>query len=161
MTLAERVKQLQEIQAKLPDTLRDISKTATMRAVEKAADLTHPTQNDLSGTNTRTGELKEHWASDSVTEPQISGDQYATFLANNKEYASYVNDGHRMDKHFVPGLYVNPYSGLLEYDPSAKTGIMVGTKTLYVPGLFMVDAAKEEYSRVVKTECKKLEDLFK
>ena len=28
-----------------------------------------------------------------------------------------MNDGHRMDKHFVPGLYVNPASGLLRaYD---------------------------------------------
>ena len=162
MTLAERVKQLQEIQAKLPDTLRDISKTATMRAVEKAAELTPPTQNDLSGTNTRTGELKARWEWDSTVEPMgFESGKYVTVLRNGAQYASFVNDGHRMDKHFVPGLYVNPYSGLLEYDPSAKTGIMVGTKTLYVPGLFMVDAAKEEYSRVVKTECKKLEDLFK
>lgn len=75
-----------------------------------------------------------------------------TVLANDKEYASYVNDGHRMDRHFVPGLYINPSSGLLEYDPSAKVGIVVGTKTSYVPGIHMVDAAIEEYRKTLKSE---------
>ena len=68
------------------------------------------------------------------------------------EYSSYVNDGHRMDRHFVPGLYVNEESGLLEYDPQERAGIVVGTKTSYVPGVFMVDGANEEYRRVLRQE---------
>ena len=161
MDLSDNVKRLQNIAAMLPGRLNDIAKTATERAVEKAAELTPPTQNDLRGTNTRTGEMKQHWATDSDTNPQKRGKDLVTRLANDKEYASYVNDGHRMDRHFVPGLYINPYSGMLEYDPGADVGIVVGTKTAYVPGLFMVDEAKKVYQETVQTESAKLEELFR
>lgn len=161
MDLSDNVKRLQNIAAMLPGRLNDIAKTATERAVEKAAELTPPTQNDLRGTNTRTGEMKQHWATDSDTNPQKRGKDLVTRLANDKEYASYVNDGHRMDRHFVPGLYINPYSGMLEYAPGADVGIVVGTKTAYVPGLFMVDEAKKVYEETVQTESAKLEELFK
>lgn len=161
MDLSDNVRRLQNIAAMLPGRLNDIAKTATERAVEKAAELTPPTQNDLRGTNTRTGEMKQHWATDSDTNPQKRGNDLVTLLANDKDYASYVNDGHRMDRHFVPGLYINPYSGMLEYSPGADVGIVVGTKTAYVPGLFMVDEAKKVYEETVKTESAKLEELFK
>lgn len=161
MDLSDNVRRLQNIAAMLPGRLNDIAKTATERAVEKAAELTPPTQNDLRGTNTRTGEMKQHWATDSDTNPQKRGKDLVTRLANDKEYASYVNDGHRMDRHFVPGLYINPYSGMLEYAPGADVGIVVGTKTAYVPGLFMVDEAKKVYEETVKTESAKLEELFR
>ena len=85
-----------------------------------------------------------------------------TILANDKQYASYVNDGHRMDRHFVPGLYINPESGLLEYDPEAKVGIVVGTKTHYVKGEFMVDKGKEAYQKTVSSELdKEIERLLR
>ena len=161
MTLEENVSRLKNIFAKLPEELSGIAKSATMRAVEKAAERTPPTQDDLKGTNTRSGELKQHWATDSKTEPEKKGQDLVTYLNNDKDYASYVNDGHRMDRHFVPGLYINPASGMLEYDPSSDVGIVVGTKTFYVPGLHMVDEAKKEYERVVKEETKRLEDLLK
>lgn len=151
-TLELRVKQLQATMPKLQDKIADACKNATLRAVEKAAELTPPTQDDLRGTNTRSGEMKQHWPTDSKTTPEVSGNKYTTYLANDKDYSSYVNDGHRMDRHFVPGLYINPYSGLLEYDPSAKVGIVVGTKTSYVPGLHMVDAAIETYRETLKSE---------
>lgn len=127
-------------------TMRAASEQCTKQAIAVAQEKTPPT-GDLSGTNTRTGELKAHWATDSRTKPVVEGNTYTTELANNKEYASYVNDGHRMDRHFVPGLYVNPYSGQLEYDASAKVGMMVGTKTSYVPGLHMKEAAAEDFSK--------------
>ena len=152
MTLQERVEGLKRAQAQLPDLLADIAQEATQRAVEKAAGLTPPTGGDLSGTNTRTGELKQHWAADSQIIPVRQGSDWVTILANDKEYASYVDQGHRMDRHFVPGLYVNPESGLLEYDPAAKVGLIVGAKTPYVPGVYMVDAAKEEYERVLREQ---------
>ena len=93
--------------------------------------------------------------------PQRQGNELVTVLANDVEYASYVNDGHRMDRHFVPGLYINPESGHLEYDPSAKVGLIVGTRTTYVKGIGMVDAAKEEYRRVLKIEADKLMERMK
>lgn len=158
VNLQKRIQQLKKIAAdELPDILYETAKQAAMAAVEAAAAATPPKEgtgrgSGYSGTNTLTGELKAHWAADSVTEPQVSGGKYTAFLANSLEYASYVNDGHRMDRHFVPGLYVNPYSKLLEYDPSAETGLVVGTKTLYVPGEFMTDKGREAYEKTVLHE---------
>ena len=164
MTLKERVEQMKALQAKLPALLEKAIETAAQRAVEKAIELTPPTGDDLSGTHTRTGEMKQHWAGDSQTKPQRQGDELTAVLANDVEYASYVDQGHRMDRHFVPGLYINPATGQLEYDPKAAgdrtVGIVVGTKTFYVPGKFIVDAAKEEYSKDLREELRKLEDLL-
>lgn len=155
------MKQLRSMVPEIDAKISSAAKNATIRAVEKATELTPPTKDDLRGTNTRTGEMKAHWDSDSTINPAKSGDSYKTVLANNMKYASYVNDGHRMDRHFVPGLYVNPSSGMLEYDPTADVGLVVGTKTAYVPGIFMVDAAKEEYRRVLRQELQNIGDVFK
>lgn len=159
VNLQQRIQQLKKVQADLPKVLRETQKGATLRAVEKAAEATPPKYNSLRGTNTRTGMLKQSWATDSQIEPMggglSGGSYYRTVLANNMEYASYVDQGHRMDRHFVPGLYVNR-DGVLEYDPAADdVGIVVGTKTQYVKGEFMVDKAKEEYERVVLFELDK------
>lgn len=156
MTLEERIAQLQDVEARFPGELTAIAKGATIRAVEKAAELTPTTLDDLSGTNTRSGDMKQHWASDSKVTPVKRGDTYVTELNNDKQYASYVNDGHRMDRHFVPGLVINPESGMLEYNPNGKGGIVVGTKTKYVEGLFMEEAAHEEYHRIIRTEAARL-----
>lgn len=156
MTLEEWIAQLQDVEARFPGELTAIAKGATIRAVEKAAELTPTTLDDLSGTNTRSGDMKQHWASDSKVTPVKRGDTYVTELNNDKQYASYVNDGHRMDRHFVPGLVINPESGMLEYNPNGKGGIVVGTKTKYVEGLFMEEAAHEEYHRIIRTEAARL-----
>lgn len=155
-TLKTRAEALKKHLSGLDADLSNIAQGATIRAIEKAAELTPPTKDDLSGTNTRTGAMKQHWATDSVIKPQKVGNDFVTQLANNMEYASYINDGHRMDRHFVPGLVINPYSGLLEYNHDGKGGIVVGTKTAYVNGLFMVDEAQEEYKRVTEIELSKL-----
>ena len=104
------------------------------------------------GANTVTGELKQHWASDSQVEPVISGTTISTALKNDLPYASYVNDGHRLDRHFVPGLHVDEHTGLLEYDPGLDVGIVVGTKTKFVKGEFMVDKGKEAYLQTLREE---------
>lgn len=148
-------KQLEQVDG----ALKRAAKNATMRAVEEAQERTPP-NGGLSGTNTRSGELKAHWATDSKVNPQKRGDSYVTALANDKEYASYVNDGHRMDRHFVPGLVINEASGMLEYNPDGTGGIIVGTRTSYVKGLHMVDAAKEKYHRVLKSELEGLEAIL-
>lgn len=150
MAFEEFVKKMEEQSGLLEGRLRSVAKQATLRAIEKATELTPPTAGDLAGTDTRTGEMKQHWASDSVIEPKRVGGAYVTQLNNDKEYASYVNDGHWMDRHFVPGLVVNEESGLLEFNPDGKGGIVVGTQTDYVPGLFMVDEAIEVYSDVLE-----------
>lgn len=156
VSLQQRIQQLKKIRADIPRILDEVARDATMRAVEAAADATPPKAGrGQAGTNTLTGELKAHWPIDSDIEPKQRGNEHVTALANNVEYASYVNDGHRMDKHFVPGLYVNPGTGTLEYDPSADVGIVVGTKTPYVNGEFMTDKGVEVYRRTVLSELDK------
>lgn len=163
VSLQRRLQELKRAQQSLTPTLIKVAKGATQRAVEAAMDATPPKKGtgSLKGTHTRTGELKEHWATDSVVEPLVTGGKYETFLRNDMEYASYVDQGHRMDKHFVPGLYVDE-NGVLNYDPTAKVGLVVGTKTKYVKGEVMVDKAREAYEKAVLTELdKEIARLFK
>lgn len=155
LTLELRVKQLQAAQPKLKEKIIQACKGATIRAVEKATEMTPTSPNELRGTNTQSGTMKQDWAAKSKTTPEVSGNKYTTHLNNDMQYASYVNDGHRMARHFVPGLVINQ-NGVLEMNPDGKGGIVVGTKTSYVPGLHMVEAAKEEYRRVLRSE---LEDI--
>lgn len=153
VSLQQRIQQLKKAQVDLDKVFYKVQKEATLRAIEAAQAATPPKEGTgrgpYIGTNTITGELKAHWATDSQIAPQKIAGGYRTILANNMKYASYVNDGHRMDRHFVPGLYVNPESKLLEYDPKAKVGLVVGTKTKYVKGEFMTDKAKEAYQKTV------------
>lgn len=155
VSLQQRLQQLKKAQADLPNIMKRVQKDATLRAIEAAADATPPKENSLKGTNTRTSELKAHWETDSNPEPKKIAGGYETVLANDKDYASFVNNGHRMDKHFVPGLVINEESGLLEHNPDGKGGIVVGTKTKYVKGEFMVDKAKEAYEKTILTELDK------
>ena len=166
VSLQRRLQELKKAQADLPNILYKTAKGATMRAIEAAMDATPPKKGtgSLKGTHTRTGELKQHWATDSITEPMggalSGGSSYTTFLKNSMEYASYVDQGHRMDKHFVPGLYIDE-NGQLARDLTGKVGLVVGTKTRYVKGEFMVDKAKEAYEKAVLTELdKEIKKLF-
>lgn len=153
VSLQQRIQQLKKIQADIPNILDAVAEAATMRAVEAAADATPPKAGrGQAGTNMLSGELKAHWENDSETKPSRRGNEHVTVLGNNVKYASYVNDGHRMDRHFVPGLYVDPNSGLLTRDESRDVGIVVGTKTPYVNGEFMADKGKEAYRRTVVAE---------
>lgn len=159
VNLQQRLLQMKRMRADLPSTLYKVQEKAAMRALEAAIDATPPKAGTGRGahseTNTLTGQLKAHWRIDSHPEPVTTGAGYVSILANNAEtkdgmaYASYVNDGHRMDRHFVPGLYINPDTGMLEYDPTADTGIVVGTKTKYVKGEFMVDKGVEAYKKTL------------
>lgn len=156
--LQNRIAELARRQPLIRQRMAEIAEGATLRAVEAAAEKTPPNtygDGEIRGVHTITGELAQHWVTDSDPSPQISGVQFETCLANDREYASYVNDGHRMDKHFVPGLYVDD-DGLLSYDPSADIGMMVGTKTKYVPGLYMKEAGTEKYKEVAEMELDKL-----
>ena len=167
VTLQQRIQQLKKAQADLPNILYKTAKGATMRAVEAAMDATPPKKGtgSLKGTHTRTDELKQQWATDSITEPMggalSGGSSFTTFLKNSMEYASYVDQGHRMDRHFVPGLYIDE-NGVLNYDPARNVGLVVGTKTKYVKGEFMVDKAREAYEKAVLAQLdEEIERLFK
>lgn len=161
VSLQKRLQELKKAHENLPDALYQVQKNAAQRAVEAATEATPPKAGRLAGPNMLTGELKQHWATDSQVEPDVSGNKLTSYLANNKEYASYVDQGHRMDKHFVPGLYIDE-NGQLARDLSAKVGLVVGTKTKYVKGEFMVDKAKEAYEKAVLAQLDdEIERLFK
>lgn len=152
-------KRLAELEKRFPDVknrLADIAQGATLRAVELAVELTPPNtfeDGEQRGVNMISGEMAQHWVSDSSCTPVGVG--FSTILANNMEYASYVNDGHRVDKHFVPGLYIDA-DGLLSRDLGRKCGLVVGTKTTYVEGLHITEKAMDRYDEVARTELDKL-----
>ncbi len=159
------VKRIAELSARLPEwkpRFAAIAENATLRAIEEANERTAPNDGKERGRHMVTGDMAESWQTDSRAEPEITSDnRYKTVLANNMEYSSYVNDGHILRKHFVPGLYIDE-DGLLSRRPDGSGGMLVGTKTSYVPGLYMKEAAIEKYQEVSRRELKKLSgDMFK
>ena len=165
VSLQQRIQQLKKAQADLPNILYKTAKEATKEAVATAAAATPPEKGEktgrLAGPNMLTGQLHDSWAEASVVEPRISGGKYQTELNNKMDYASYVDQGHRLNKHFVPGLYIDE-NGQLARDLSAKVGLVVGTKTKYVKGEFMVDKAREAYEKAVLAQLDdEIERLFK
>ena len=154
VSIQQRLQQLKKIGADLPRVMRSAAKNATQRAVEVPMDATPPKagtgRGPYIGVNMISGDLKASWATASQIEPTGGGTIYTTVLANDMQYASFVNDGHRMKKHFVPGLYVD--NGVLNRDPAAKVGLVVGTKTRYFKGEFMVDKGKQAYQEALESE---------
>lgn len=63
---------------------------------------------------------------------------FSARLFNNSAYIGYINNGHRMEPHFVPGEWVGD---TFEYDPFLKSGVLMGSKTKYVKGKFMMEKA--------------------
>ena len=154
-SIQKRLKELQKAQKDVPLIIERTAAGATRRAVEVAVKNTPPNTGGLKGTNMRTGAMANAWVTDSETYP-VNG---RTVLANNQQYASYVDKGHRMDKHFVPGLIIN--GGMLERAADGDNGgIMVGTKTSYVKGLYITNKARKEYraavNEILDREVKKL-----
>lgn len=158
--MRKRLDELRRAGENIPQILEEVAEGATIEAVRIAAEKTPPNDGTLAGTNMRGGQIAQHWATDSVTTPIVTGGSVQTELNNNMQYASYVNDGHRVDKHFVPGLIVN--GNYLERSPDRSGGIVVGTKTSYVRGKYMKEAGIGRYRDVVRIELKKrVEEAFK
>ena len=151
--MAKRLNELRKAGKDIPKIMADVAEGGTIEAVRVATENTPPNGGaDIAGTNMRSGDMSQHWETDSQTIPLYTGGSVRTQLANDMQYASYVNDGHRMDKHFVPGLIVN--GDLLERDPDGEGGLMVGTKTSYVEGKYMKEKAVGKYRSVI---CKELD----
>lgn len=159
--IRKRLEQLRRAGESIPDIMYDVAEGATIEAVRVAVENTPPNGGaSIAGTNTRSGQMAQHWELDSQTAPVYSGGSMRTILANNMQYASYVNDGHRMDKHYVPGLIAN--GNLLERVDPEVGGIIVGTKTSYVPGLYMKEKAIGKYRSTVRKELdKRVKEAFK
>lgn len=137
------VNEHKDLKDKLKEIIDQVCEDARMEAIAKAQDATPPLQSEaIHGKNTRTGTLKGQWEEDTTELKYEKGKGWSFTLYNSKHYTSYLNDGHAMDRHFVPGLFINPYNNLLEYDERmvGKKGIIVGTKTKFVPGYYMLEA---------------------
>lgn len=154
------MEELAKRQPMIRKRLAEIAEGATIRAVEAAQDNTPPNtfeDDEIRGVHTITGDLSEHWATDSQVIPAQSGGDFTTTLQNDKDYASYVNDGHDVDEHFVPGLYIDD-EGILSFDPAEaakskpKFGLKVGTKTKSVEGLHMKEKAIDKFKEVAEIE---------
>ena len=170
--LQKRMEELAKRQPMIEKRLAEIAEGATLRAVEAAVEKTPPNtyeDDEIRGEHTITGELEESWNTASRTTPTQSGGGFLTTLENDKEYASYVNDGHWViDVHtgkprFVPGLYIND-KGSLVYDEAKKkeVGILVGTKTKKTEGLYMKEAGIDKYKEVAEKELGKLaKEMFR
>lgn len=83
----------------------------------------------------------ETFVADEVTE---KNGVYSAEVYTNNEYAPYVEYGHRVTPHFVPGEFKK---GRFVYNPDAKGGIYVGKKTRFVKGHFMVYNAEKRAQR--------------
>ena len=153
--MRKRFNELRKAGQNVPKIIAEVAEGATIAAVEVAVNNTPPNGNaSISGTNTRTGEMAQSWQDDSITKPANG----RTLLFCNVQFASYVNDGHRVDQHFVPGLVKN--GNLLE--KGGEGGLTVGTKTTYKPGLYMKEKAIGKYRTVVRTELdKRVKEAFK
>ena len=143
--MRKRLAELRRAQQDIPAIIDEVAEVATLAAVEKAAENTPPNGGaKVVGPNLRSGDMAQSWATDSVTTPNRG----KTLLANLQQYASYVNDGHRMDKHFTSHLAIE--GGQLVGKPDGDGGLVVGTKTQYVPGLYMKEKAIGVYRDTVR-----------
>lgn len=158
--IRKRLEELRKAGQDIPKIMVEVAEEATVAAVDVAVQNTPPNGANIAGTNTRSGQMAQHWELDSQTKPVMTGASAQTILANDMQYASYVNDGHRVDKHFVPGLIQN--GGHLERVDPDVGGIIVGTKTTYVPGLYIKEKAIGKYRSVVRKELdKRVREAFK
>lgn len=159
--MRKRLAELRKAGQDVPRIMEEVAEGATIEAVRVATEDTPPNGGAaIAGTNMRSGDMAQHWATDSITSPIVSGGSVRTELKNDMQYSSYVNDGHRVDEHFVPGLVAN--GNLLERSPDGSGGIMVGTKTTYVEGKYMKQKAIGKYRSVVRTELdKRVREAFR
>lgn len=109
------------------------------------------------GFNVITNSLQSAWHAEfqPSQEPNEIG---VVRLENDKSYARYVQNGHKVAKHFVPWLYKDG-TGTLSYETNHNQplfGLVVGTKTPYVKPVDMVGPANDAFSRVFVASTKKL-----
>ena len=146
----KRLEELRKAGQDIPKIIDEVAEVATIEAVRAARANTPPNGGaSIAGTGMRTGAMAAAWERDSITAPRKGKTELVNSVQaeNGQMYASYVNDGHRVDQHYVPGLY--PNGGLLErVDPNVG-GIVVGTQTSYVKGLFMKEKAIGKYRSTV------------
>lgn len=147
--LAHFRRRLAALKREYPQRFRRAVKAASQDMVAEAAGATPPLNGEDRGKNTVTGNLAAHWKyeiNEAPNETRVS-------LINDLHYASYVDQGHRMDRHFVPWLYIDGMGSIARHIPEtgeALFGLVVGTKTAYVEGYGMADKAKDRFVKALR-----------
>lgn len=142
-------RELSKIRGKYQKQSMRAVKAACQDMVIAAAEATPPLNGEDRGKNTVTGNLAAHWKyeiNETPTETRVT-------LINDMQYASFVDQGHRMDEHFVPWLYIDEMGSVARSIPvpgEKLFGLVVGTKTEYVQGYHMVDKAKERFVKALR-----------
>lgn len=159
--IRKRLAELRRAGEDVPKIMMEVAEGATIEAVRVATEHTPPNGGAaIAGTNARSGQMGQHWEADSITKPVYSGGSVRTVLANDMQYASYVNDGHNVDEHFTSHVAIE--GGILVGKPEGDGGLMVGTKTTYVPGRYMKEKAIGKYRSVVRSELdKRVKERFR
>lgn len=137
---------------KVKNRMIEAQEQATIAAIDKATELTPPVPGDRErGVNALTEpHAKENWKRDSVSVPIVTNNTYKTYLVNTAYYISFLDEGHWVDMHFVPHLFINAGTGLLDKLPGLSGGIVVGTQTEYIPGLYFKEQAIDAYKKEIR-----------
>lgn len=123
--MADLIKELKAIPGEFDRVSEKLLNDTTSVAEVYAKDLTPAV----------TGDAKAKWQTKKAYKVAKG---FRARLFNNSEYIGYINNGHRMEPHFVPGEWVGDK---FEYDPFSKDGVLMGSKTKYVKGKFMLEKA--------------------
>ena len=162
--LKDKLKQLSEqtkkVQRKLHDGVCQNARDACEVMVEAARSNTpHEGDGKRRGFNVITNSLQEAWHA----EFQVSNEGTElgfVQLTNTKYYATYVQKGHKVARHFVPWLYKDDL-GTISYETDHAQpmfGLVVGTKTPYVKGVDMVGPAVDAFDKYFKESNEQLLD---
>lgn len=96
------------------------------------------------GTPVMDGDLRKSWA---ASNPVMNGNVASCEMTNNMHYASWVEDGHRQVKRWVPGSWMG---NRFIYNEGSESGMMLKPK--WIPGFHMgrrainnIDANAKKY----------------
>lgn len=81
------------------------------------------------GTPVMDGDLRKSWA---ASKPVMNGNVASCEMTNNMYYASWVEDGHRQVKRWVPGSWMG---NRFIYNGNSESGMMLKPK--WIPGFHM------------------------
>lgn len=158
MSISETIKKRAERYRKMQADFHDVVQSAADDC--KRVAMEHTPHKGDAGTGLTTGDLASHWS----TRVKWHNDkEFTVYLANTMQYASFVNDGHRMVRHFVPWLIIDNSGHLrkMNKEPGEPlTGIFVGTKTKYVEPVPMIKPAVDEFFKRYKIGKQKLKQKY-
>lgn len=154
-TTFDLIQQLNTIAKKAKGSIKSLRNAVERNAViaceamEETAKAHTPHSGDgkRRGFNVISNSLQESWVAEYI--PSGEKNQVGSIsLTNNKPYAVFVQNGHKVSRHFVPWLYKDG-GGMLSYETNHNQpmfGLIVGTKTPYVKGVDMVGPAVDAFN---------------